>query len=702
MGLLLSLNGQAQDPAAPSEISNDHPERALQLPPASSETRAAFDDFERFARRGAWERALAALETIPEDQSRRFVDGRDGFIVTVGRKRLDLLAAMPPDGQAAYRLFHDAEAKKRFEQALRQSEGQVEALEAIVERDLPSAIGDDAADRLGDLYFEAGRFDQAADAWLIVLDKKPDTDLDPARIALKAAIALSRASRGAELAELRSQIQSRYSASRVSLGGRTGSPAELLAGWLDEEMPSPARASRAIPGDVSPTEPFQAAWRFRFADNITAGMTAVEQSQWLTRALSATYPSTATDGHSVFGNYLGRLFAIDLETGKLRWRSASFHPIGLASLRENTRAIDPSRYTIAAADGRVWAITSDVAESPLSSSGISGYRLECRRADDGSPVWRSNDLSDYAGLDFQGSPLLAAGLLFVAASGTRPTPSVDAATRAARVVSRADTMNQGLPRQYVLAIEPRDGRLLWAADLGALRVSRSYYYSSAPQQPRPMIVHRAGALYVETQLGVLARIDAASGRIAWGFAYPTPSDATSLRMIVLSSRAGGEASSVLDSSPVVAEGQLLVKGARSDQIAAIDPDRGVRSWIRPIARSARPLAERDGILYLGGPEVHAMDLSSRKLLWATPLPGRSQNGRLLVTPGALWQLTPRGVFEIDATTGDVRRILRGDDMGAAGGDLLAAGRWLLTVTNRAIAAYPLGPAPSRPTPESPR
>ncbi len=69
------------------------------------------------ARRGS-ERSKA-LYTIPEDQALRFVDGDNGFIIPVARKRRLLLTALPPEGQAAYRLFYDAEARKLFDEAER-------------------------------------------------------------------------------------------------------------------------------------------------------------------------------------------------------------------------------------------------------------------------------------------------------------------------------------------------------------------------------------------------------------------------------------------------------------------------------------------------------------------------------------------------------------------------------------------------------
>src|SRR5436305_14471193 len=57
------------------KVSNDDPARPFQMPPASTEVKEAIDDFERFGRRGAWERALKSLYSISEAQSARFIDG---------------------------------------------------------------------------------------------------------------------------------------------------------------------------------------------------------------------------------------------------------------------------------------------------------------------------------------------------------------------------------------------------------------------------------------------------------------------------------------------------------------------------------------------------------------------------------------------------------------------------------------------------
>jgi hypothetical protein len=72
---------------------------------------------------------------------------------------------------------------------------------------------------------------------------------------------------------------------------------------------------------------------------------------------------------------------------------------------------------------------------------------------------------------------------------------------------------------------------------------------------------------------------------------------------------------------------------------------------------------------------------------------------VLVRPDGLWQLTSRGIYEIDPDTGAVRRIFRGADLGSVGGDLLLTDQLLLAVSNRTITAYPRGPGKEKPSDE---
>ena len=62
-----------------------------------------------------------------------------------------------------------------------------------------------------------------------ILREHPDTDLSPALLSVKAALALFRAGRRAEFEQIKAELADRYSDEKVTLGGQTASPGELLA-----------------------------------------------------------------------------------------------------------------------------------------------------------------------------------------------------------------------------------------------------------------------------------------------------------------------------------------------------------------------------------------------------------------------------------------------------------------------------------------
>ncbi len=662
--------GQRKEDDA-NKVTNDRPDRPLQVPPASSEVKEAFDDFDRFRRRNAWERALKALYTIPEEQAVRFVDGENGYIIPVARKRRAVLANLPPEGLATYRLFYDDPAKKMLEQA--EGPDELKTLERVFSAYFLTSVGDNAADRLGDLYFELGRFDRAADCWLAVLREHPDTDLSPALISVKAALALARAGRRAECAAVRHDLAERYADEKVSIGGRIAPAAEHVARFLGQERPQSdslkgdsAPSSPVITSDCLPdlSRPVPAAWQMRFGESVEAGMAPAERTQWETNPLSAVVPAAVVVEHMLYVNYLGYVFALNLDSGKLIWRSASFHNVETPASQGQARMLDTERFAILASKTHVWTMSRDLMDPQQFAS----FHLTCRRGDGGDVLWKSTDLAEYAQVDLVGTPILEAEALYVVGK----TPM---------------NQQQGQPHQYVLAVRALDGKLLWKVDVGTFRqqMQQYFYYGMKDDTPQPRLFKHAGSIYVDTHEGVLARIDAESGEFDWGYGYQTEPVEHNRFFYWRMPPKDLSSSSV----PLRAGEALILKGAKSEQIHALDSDRMKTLWSRPLAKSSRVLGCDDQAVFLGGPELSALDLRSRKLVWATRLPGGSAQGNVLVRPGGIWQLTARGIFEIDPRSGSVRRIFRGDDPGANGGDLYLTERFLLAVTNRTISAYPI-------------
>ena len=73
---------------------------------------------------------------------------------------------------------------------------------------------------------------------------------------------------------------------------------------------------------------------------------------------------------------------------------------------------------------------------------------------------------------------------------------------------------------------------------------------------------------------------------------------------------------------------------QSDRLYALEPNRMKVLWERPITKGSRLLGVDDQAVYLGGAELSAVDLQSRKPVWATRVPGGSMDGRVLVRPEA--------------------------------------------------------------------
>jgi outer membrane protein assembly factor BamB len=508
-----------------------------------------------------------------------------------------------------------------------------------------------------------------------VVRDRPDSELSPAFLSLKAAVALWRAGRHAEFEQQKSELASRYGDEKVALGGATALASELLRRWiaLEPAQAGPADSNtRAL--DLSrPVEPL---WQVRFGDSVKAGMVPVELLQWESHPLSVAVPAAAIGRGALFVNELGFVFGVDLTSGKLFWRTEPLHHLKLQSMQDHTRAVDPSRFAVVAAGDYVCTLARDLKDGNM----MAAYTLACRRSEGGELIWQSTELPDYSQLDLNGPPIVAEGKLFVPAKTHANQP-----------------MQQRQPQQFVLAIQPHDGKVLWKTEVGTYREGpRYYFYSRLEQEPQPQLLYRGGAIYVDTHQGILARLDADSGALLWGYGYQTERYQSSYRFFYYDMQSEPMA---LGGPPLVMEDSFLVKGMKSSRISAVEPDRMKTLWDRPVAKSTRLLGVGRRAVFLGGDEISALDLKTRALLWATRVPGASLQARVLVQPDGLWQLTSRGIYEIDPDTGAVRRIFRGADLGSIGGDLLLTDQLLLAVSNRTITAYPRGPEKEKPSDE---
>ncbi len=188
----------------------------------------------------------------------------DGILFYPARElALKALASMPPEGVAAYRTSHDAEARRALLAATRHEsiEQRIAACVDLADAYFVSSSGDDALELAGDLCLVLGRDQEALDLFRRILDVYPkDHDRNLPLLLAKAAYCAARAGDAQGRADLLARLTAEFPAALLQVEGQPVAGAALEAhplvamrtatgGLLEEEWPvaggNPARAGHA-------------------------------------------------------------------------------------------------------------------------------------------------------------------------------------------------------------------------------------------------------------------------------------------------------------------------------------------------------------------------------------------------------------------------------------------------------------------------
>ncbi|HVW39513.1 MAG TPA: PQQ-binding-like beta-propeller repeat protein, partial [Pirellulales bacterium] len=480
-------------PAVETANPND-PKRPFNLPAQKTEITEALTEFHRLSERGAWERAFKELEKVQQAPASALAPRDDGLWLPTRRLIRQALAELPPAGKQAYRLFHDADAKVLFEAAHGKEEA--DKLNKIFNDYFITASGDVAADRLGDLYFEQGEMDKAAECWQAVIDFRPETAIPRVRLLVKAAIALARAERWGEFEETCRQVRERHANESVVLGGKQ-QPAikrldELAAGHAKDAHGSPDDGAPASESDLALPKGDALRWQFRLFNAQQAQMLSQAGQNWgwgTQFPVREMTPVVVMDNQRVYLNIMGYLMAVDLKTGKLVWRSAKLHELP-QKVQQNQYHF-PEQYSLALSNGVLWGVTRDVAQ--IGQHG-QNFRLTRWNAADGKAGWSSQSVAELQNWNMMG----------------RPLPAGD------RVYITAGKQGQGA-ELHLLALTADNGKLLWSTHLGTHQADQSQMFYRRTSQPS-LALH-AGRVLVDTHAGALVAVDVRGGAIDWGIIY---------------------------------------------------------------------------------------------------------------------------------------------------------------------------------------
>ena len=354
--------GQFAVDADDAEAEKNPTQHPFLLPAQPTEIGEAMEDFRRFAGRKQWEKAFKHLEKVFAATSNGLVLTGNGIMLPSRLIAREALLELPPAGQDAYRLFFDAEAKKLLEQA--QGPEELNKLTQIFSRFLVTSSGDAAADKLGDLHFEAGNFAQAANAWRAVLEERPDSRLSKARLRVKLAIALARQEHWSEFRAVLKIVEQQHAEEKMTLGGHKSLPSSISGPWPSGAkvlwpMPPLRHTAGLLPMyRCRPTPSLSGSSGFFHrrtrAGNNPPGLRI--QQMWGNAMSSDMVPPVVFDQSRLYANFLGYDLGIDLESGKLLWRSGRFFDAPQKAQQGGAMAVE--QFGLVAGVGRIWSVSS--------------------------------------------------------------------------------------------------------------------------------------------------------------------------------------------------------------------------------------------------------------------------------------------------------------------------------------------------------
>ena len=254
-----------------------------------------------------------------------------------------------------------------------------------------TSVGDLAADRLGDLLFERGDFGGAEGAWRTVVQDYPDTQLSPAKLQVKRCVALSRMGRREELEALAGMVAEQYADQKVTIGGEEVEAGGFVKGLL---AALPAKGAAATEREVAEVEPElagdDAVWQIRVipAGTLEKMDEMIRSRGWGYMGLqfSGTIPGAAVDGKRLYVNWLGVVYAADLETGKMLWRTGKFTDVPQQAINFVQYGVDPTHFSVVAGGGKVYAMMQDA-----QNGNTGAMQLHCLDGETGKSLWWKAD-----------------------------------------------------------------------------------------------------------------------------------------------------------------------------------------------------------------------------------------------------------------------------------------------------------------------
>jgi outer membrane protein assembly factor BamB len=293
--------------------------------------------------------------------------------------------------------------------------------------------------------------------------------------------------------------------------------------------------------------------------------------------------------------------------------------------------------------------------------------LTCLSAADGKVIWGGDQPVATAlggGWNFISDPLISDDNIYITAVSLSPAA----------------------PDLHLLTLSLEDGKVLKDLILGRTAPTQS----ARGIQPAPRSILRlvGDTLYVATNSGALVSTDLPANRVNWVFTYDTLLPAVR----TLYPFGGSPDSLEFPSAILISGSTLYLKERINNMVFALDLAGPSLKWKRQVDRDSTIMAVDDSAIYLFGKELSCVDLATREMRWSTRIPLSSSTIEPFVIGARALIYSSQDIYDVDLKTGR-RDVWKTDEKGVIGGAMLWLGDRMISVSNRAVSAYPLALPP---------
>lgn len=612
-----------------------------------------------------WLKAIEAIESMDSDD-RRLVTDQRGILRPLSSLKSSLIASMPEAGQRTFRRLNDPAANTKLEQAhqLTDLPERERAYQSIVNDYALCDAAAEAANTLGDLRFEQGRFDEAAALFHFAAEHPASAPDDPMLMA-KRLVALTRAERALQFKELAEYAAFRHGDTAVALGGDQVDLKTLIKQLAETQQQDndarPVKRGNALP---MPDFDRRAFHRPLIDEDMRARLQNIGASDRRGAIVEPfTQPIIAADRDRLYTLALGSVARLDPQTGTELWRTGdqNNHIQGLSG---NVYQLAQGYHqALVATDQYVIAVVPN--ENYPNRSSMIAFDAETGKA-----KWDTSEgRGDLRNKSIIGEPVVLDNLVYA-------------------VVQQPNEAQVEL-----VAITLDTGHVARSVQLGSASADPNL---NAPAEMSPRLVMGQGYLLVQTNNGALIAVDPEDLSIAWAFTQKIRG--SSLGMLRRRGAFTPGSLAAHTGTVVARDGLVFAKDTRSDQLHVFREFDATPVWSASTEADGTIVHVDHRHVYVMGGKVEefdglssdnkylvALDIRTGKPVWGSRYAGLDA-GQPVFTDDACLIAGDQKLCRINLTTGKISDVNKELYEQA---DLAVIGNRLIHATSDSVSGYPL-------------